>query len=118
MAFPTFPPLRLRLAEYHLYAENGGRPQEITVCIVCRQYVRKRAVAIPNDIEVPKMEVRLEPDAAHNTSFSLILPRGGQRRQRKDNHKLLCCRDFNDSDGIAKLFRDTGGRAVGDLPTK
>ena len=26
MAFPTFPPLRLRLAEYYLYAEYGGRP--------------------------------------------------------------------------------------------
>lgn len=26
MAFPTFPPLRLRLAEYYWYAENGGRP--------------------------------------------------------------------------------------------
>ena len=26
MAFPTFPPLRLRRAEYYLYAEIGGGP--------------------------------------------------------------------------------------------
>ena len=31
IAFPTFPPLRLRRAEYYLYAENGGRPAALDI---------------------------------------------------------------------------------------
>jgi len=43
-------------------------------CIVHCLHICKRAIAVPNDIEVPEMEVRREPDAAHDPSFSLISP--------------------------------------------
>jgi len=57
-------------------------------CNVHRQYIRKRAIAIPNDIEVPEMEVRREPDATHDSSFSLISPRCAGRAT--ENHVRVC----------------------------
>jgi hypothetical protein len=41
-------------------------------CIVHGLHVRKRAIAVPNDIEVPEVEVGREPDITHTPSFSLI----------------------------------------------
>jgi hypothetical protein len=41
-------------------------------CIVHGLHARKRAIAVPNDIEVPEVEVGREPDITHTPSISLI----------------------------------------------
>jgi len=49
-----------------------ARIHAVCDCIVHDLYFRKRAIAVPNDIEVPKVEVGREPDVTHTPSFSLI----------------------------------------------
>jgi len=55
----------------HVVRLNAG-VYAVCDCIVHGLHARKKAIAVPNDIEVPQVEVGREPDIMHPPSFSLI----------------------------------------------